>query len=123
VKPSERKERALDGIEAKLRNYDRAPFMDLLAEWMHCFPEPDSLKLFADKYPDRYIQAMAHLARIAGYTDKTESSVNVNVNVRQLSDSQLEDRLKELSANLGVRREPPLELTAIPIATADENES
>jgi hypothetical protein len=97
-----RHERAMDGIDAKLRNYDRTPFLDLLAAYLDAFPSAEALEAFAEKYPDRYVTALGHIARVAGYTDKTESSINVNINVRAMSDSQLEDRLKQLAKQVEV---------------------
>jgi len=82
--------------------YDRRPFLDLLAEWLECSPDPEDIKRFASKYPDRYAGAIRQLAQIGGFTEKREVSVDVHVNIRTLSDSQLEDRLKQLTGELGM---------------------
>jgi len=55
---------------------------------------------FANKYPDRYAGAIRQLAQIGGFTEKREVSVDVHVNIRTMSDSQLEDRLKQLTQEL-----------------------
>lgn len=89
-----------DELRAQLQSYDRRPFLELLSEWINSCPDPDRISEFADKHPDKYISAMSSLARIAGFTEKTETLVDVTVNYRALSDSQLEDRLAQLQQQL-----------------------
>jgi hypothetical protein len=89
-----------DELRAQLSLYDRKPFLDLLAEWLECSPDPEAIKAFSEKYPDRYAGAIRQLAQIGGFTEKREISVDVHVNIRQLSDSQLEDRLAALQEKL-----------------------
>jgi hypothetical protein len=76
--------------------------MDLLAEWIGSAPDPETIDEFANKHPDKYITALSSLARIAGFTEKTETSVDITVNYRSLSDSQLEDRMAQLQRELGM---------------------
>lgn len=87
-------------LRAQLQAYDRRPFQDLLAEWINASPDPERVAEFADKHPDKFISSMSSLARIAGFTEKTETLVDITVNYRALSDSQLEDRLAQLQAQL-----------------------
>jgi len=89
-----------DELRSQLALYDRRPFLDLLAEWLECSPDPEDIKIFASKYPDRYAGAIRQLAQIGGFTEKREVSVDVHVNIRTMSDSQLEDRLKALTTQL-----------------------
>lgn len=89
-----------DDLVHQLRQYDRKPFTDLLAAFMNEFPSREAITRFAEAYPDRYMSALAQLSRIAGFTDKTETSVNININVAKLSDSQLEDQIAEISKRL-----------------------
>ena len=67
---------------------------------MECSPTPEDIHKFASKYPDRYAGAIRQLAQIGGFTEKREVSVDVHVNIRTMSDSQLEDRLKQLTQEL-----------------------
>ena len=67
---------------------------------MECSPTPEDIIQFASKYPDRYAGAIRQLAQIGGFTEKREVSVDVHVNIRTMSDSQLEDRLKQLTQEL-----------------------
>lgn len=101
-----------DDIRQKLRQYDRTPFLDLLAAYVECAPTPEAMEAFATKYPDRYINALTALGRLAGFTEKREVEFSGNVNVRQLSDSQLEDRLNEMAAAIGA---PMIDLKAIKV--------
>jgi len=85
-----------------LRQYDRAPFIDVLVEWIGCGPGPDAIADFAEKHPDKYVAAVSSLARIAGFSEKTETRVDVNIDIRRLSDSQLEDKLAEFASKIGI---------------------
>ena len=89
-------------LRAQLSLYDRRPFLDLLAEWLECSPDPQAIQKFAEKYPDRYAGAIRALAQIGGFSEKREVSVDVHVNIRQLSDSQLEDRMRQLNEQLKI---------------------
>jgi hypothetical protein len=89
-------------LRSSLLAYDRKPFLDLLTEWVMAAPSPETIAGFADLHPDKYIQAMSFLARMGGYTDRRETSVDVSVNYRSLSDSQIEDRLRSLSERMGI---------------------
>lgn len=109
----------LTDLEVKLRGYDRSPFHELLAMYLECYPDPESIQAFANKYPDRYFTALGHLARVSGYTDKTETSINVNVNIGQLSDSQLEDRMREMAKQLNLPTPEIIDITPDEVGTAD----
>lgn len=91
-----------DDLRKALSRYDRQPFMDVLAAWMECAPTPDEVLKFAAKKPDAYIKAVSDLARMAGYTDKREVEVNLNLKLGAMSDSQLEDRMRELASTLNM---------------------
>jgi hypothetical protein len=92
-------------LRKRLTSFDRAPFTDILSEWMMAAPSPEAVEILAETDPAKYIQALASLARIAGYSDKTETSVDITHNYRVLSDSQIEDRLSSLASQLGLPRE------------------
>lgn len=87
-----------DELRSRLRQYDRAPFTELLAKFMECMPSEAAIMSFARRAPDKYIQALSTIQRMSGYTDKTEATLNVNlaVAVARMSDSQLEDKLRQL---------------------------
>jgi len=94
-----------------LQQYDRRPFLDLLAEWLLCSPDPEDIQKFANKYPDRYAGAMRQIAQVAGFTEKKEIDVGVNLNIHLLSDSQLEDKLKNMMSKvIDLTPEPDVEL-------------
>jgi hypothetical protein len=105
-----------DLLRAKLAQYDRTPFVDLLAVWMECIPSVDRLEQFAEKYPDRYIRGLVDLGRLAGFADKTQIDMSLTTQIGTLSDSQLEDRLRKAAERLGVPLPnlPMLELKAEP---------
>jgi hypothetical protein len=88
-----------DELRGRLRQYDRAPFLDLLSHWLENAPSADAIEKLATRSPDKYISALTQLARIAGFTEKSEATVDINVHISQMSDSQLEDYIR---ANMGV---------------------
>lgn len=87
-------------VNAALQAYDRRPFIDLLAAWMECAPDPEAIVDFADAHPDRWANALSSIGKLAGFTEKKEIELDINLNVRTLSDSQLEDRLAQLKSKL-----------------------
>lgn len=106
-----------DELRSRLRQYDRAPFTELLARFMECMPSEGAVRAFAARNPDKFIAALATIQRMAGYTDKTESTVNINlaVAVGKLSDSQLEDKMRAMGIDPGaLAPKAPLELSAQP---------
>lgn len=76
--------------------------MDVLAEFLASSPSPEAIKAFADRHPDKWAGAMASVARIAGYTEKTEINQSLHITVGKMSDSQVEDRLRQLQAQIGI---------------------
>ena len=91
-----------DELRKRLRLYDRQPFIELLAAWLECAPTMEAVHAFAVRSPDKYATAITQIARVAGYTEKTESTHNINVNVGQMSDSQIEDQLRQMQRKLGL---------------------
>jgi len=89
-------------LRQKLQSYDRTPFLDLLAVWMECTPNVQDIMLFAQKHPDRFIHSMTLLGKMGGFSEKKEIDVNLSAQVTALSDSQLEDRLRDTAYRLGI---------------------
>lgn len=105
-----------DDLRLRLRQYDRTPFLELLQHWLENSPRTEDIERLVKRSPDKFISALATLAKIAGFTEKTESTVNINMNISQMSDSQLEDELKRQAAQLGLAIDA--EFTPIPPAPA-----
>lgn len=91
-----------DQLRQRLQSYDRTPFLDILAIWMECAPTPQTIMAFADKYPDRWTKAMLDLGRLGGFAEKKEIDFNFAAQVARMSDSQLEDQLREHAYRLGI---------------------
>lgn len=91
-----------DQLRLKLQSYDRTPFLDLLAIWMECAPSPQTIMAFADKYPDRWTKALTDLGRLGGFAEKKDIDINFAAKVQRMSDSQLEDALRETAYRLGI---------------------
>ena len=63
-------------------------------------PDREAVHQFAKRYPDRWAQAVAILARLGGYHDKLEIDTNVTLNLSRLSDMELMQRLSETDEKL-----------------------
>ena len=85
-----------EAIRSQLQSYDRSPFIDVLALYLECMPTVEALVDFADANPDKWASAIASIGKLAGFTEKKEVAVDINLNIKSMSDSQLEDRLNEL---------------------------
>lgn len=83
---------------------------------MECAPDPEAIIDFADAHPDRWANALASLGKLAGFTEKKEIALDINMNIRTLSDSQLEDRLAELKSKL-------IEMEATDVTDSDDAEA
>jgi hypothetical protein len=89
-------------LREKLQAYNRTPFLDLLAVWMECAPTPQTIMDFADRYPDRWTKALLDLGRLGGFADRKEIDLNLQARIQNMSDSQLEDALREQAYRLGI---------------------
>ena len=102
-------------LRAKLQSYDRTPFLDLLAIWMECTPTPQTIMAFADRYPDRFIKAMHDLGRLGGFAEKKDIDINLSAQVRNMSDSQIEDQLRAIAYKMGAQLPSVLDVAAIEV--------
>jgi hypothetical protein len=85
-----------DHLRQQLRMYDRTPFMDVLQVFLNSMPSVEAIENFADRYPDKWAQAIGQIAKTAGFTEKKELTVDLLVGIREMSDSAIEDKLREL---------------------------
>jgi hypothetical protein len=98
---------ALAATIRELTGFSRVPFRKILAELIGCAPTPEAIRVFAEKHPDRWAQAIAIFGGLAGF-EKGLVSLNV-YNVGAMSDVQL---LAEIAAGdeglakLGLKRAP-----------------
>lgn len=96
-----------EDIRGQLRSYDRSPFLDVLALYLECAPTVEALVDFADSHPDKWAQAIGVIGKLSGFTEKKEVAVDINVHIKSMSDSQLEDRLRELMNVKTIEHEEP----------------
>lgn len=106
-----------DALRARLRQYDRTPFLTLLQQFVEQGPSDEAIQRMAEKWPEKWVQALVQLGRLAGFTEKTEATINVNVAISQMSDSQLADELRREMAELGII---DADFAELPTADADE---
>lgn len=91
-----------DDLRTRLRQYDRTPFLSLLQQFITQGPTDEAIARMAEKWPEKWVMALVQLAKIGGFTEKTESNVNINVSIGQMSDSQLEADIKRELAELNI---------------------
>ncbi len=94
----------LDGdmIAAHVANLSREPFRDLLMRLLECEPDPEKVKAYAEKYPDKWGQLLSMIGRLAGYHERLEVANSHVVALAQLSDSELMGRLGDSLEQLGI---------------------
>ena len=81
-----------------INRLSRSTFRRVLAELIEAAPSIEAVKCFADKYPDRWAQAVSIMGGLAGYE---RGVVEINVfNVQGLSDADLMRRLQDVTAGL-----------------------
>ena len=97
-------------VREQLRKYDRTPFLDLMSAWLECSPTAEAVVAFADKWPDRYAASLVSLGKIAGFAERKELTVEGEINVHHLSDSQLEDKARQAALALGIPMPKMLEV-------------
>ena len=110
-----------DQLRLKLQQYDRTPFLDILAIFMECTPTPQTIMAFADKYPDRFVKAMADLGRLGGFADKKEMDIGLSVRVKNMSDSQLEDQMRDIAYRMGIQLPRLIDVQALTVHAVDLN--
>ena len=97
---------ARDLLLLEVERFSRGPFRDILVDILSAKPDKKSLQAFANKYPDRWAQALTIVARLSGYAEKKEETKNINVMIHSMSDA-------ELLAELG-KKEGSKDLTLTP---------
>jgi hypothetical protein len=98
--PPRRAALAPQELSAELSNLSRGPFIVALGDFLGCQPTLESIQIAADKSPDRWVQAITMLAKLAGYHDKLELSGSIGVEIAMLSDADLITRLESVEGEL-----------------------
>ena len=93
-----------EAIARKFDQWSRQPFSEYLAHLMSKAPEGDDLEAWARRSPDRWGQLVAIFAKLAGFTEKSETfNYNLNVNaVAALPDSALKDQVQRLAGMMAL---------------------
>ena len=79
-----------------LTRFSREPFQEILADIIGAKPSPEVLEAFADANPDKWTQMLKVAASLAGYADQHTIEHNIMVEVRQLGDAELVQKLSDL---------------------------
>jgi hypothetical protein len=91
-------------VTAALQTRSERPFMDVLARLLGTEPDPETIRDFACRHPDRWVHAVAILAGLTGFQrDSTSTDGNLALQISRMSDSELERRLAEAEAQLKLR--------------------
>lgn len=82
---------------------DRQAFVAELVDHTMLRPTERQIRQYYAKRPNAWIDGLATLAKLAGFTDRTESmNVHLVANLSALSDVELAAKLSELSTQLGM---------------------
>ena len=84
-------------ISVALHARSREPFTDVLGALIGVKPDPKALKFFADRYPNKWAQAVATFAELAGYHKKMEVKGNIALDTSGISDAELMERIGEMN--------------------------
>lgn len=89
-------------INAKLLAGLREPFVDSLARFLGCEPEPEVVAAWARRNPDRWVFAVKTLAGLSGLSEIPSGGVTIGtlniLAITKMSDSELR---YELAKSLG----------------------
>lgn len=113
-----------DEIRAHIQALSREPFREVLGRLLEAEPDPEKVKAFAERYPDRWSQAVTMMSRLSGFTEKTAVDHRHIVAIGQLSDSQLLAQLEEVRervADMEAERSDPV--PALPVSEHQEPDS
>lgn len=84
----------------------REPFRDQLADFLANNPTPEAIQQFANRNPDRWAQAVAILARSAGYADtniEIKAEKNIYLQLQGKSDAELLVYLENAFGEMGMQ--------------------
>ena len=89
-------------VEASIAVLDRLPFEKVLVKFILASPTQKAIKEFAQKYPDRWSQAITMIAKLRGYSERVEHDVTINIRTRlqAMGDAQLRAYAAELKLKI-----------------------
>ncbi len=87
-------------LTQEVQQLSQAPFRQVLAEMLGCKPSIGALRDFADRAPDRWAQAVAIMAKNAGYAERHQHEHNHAILIAQMSDADLWAKLNELEGQM-----------------------
>ena len=89
-------------VSAHIDALSRQPFRALLTRLLECEPDPEKVKAYAEKYPDKWGQLVTMVARLGGYNERLQVETSHTVVLAQLSDAALMGRLQDSLERLGI---------------------
>ncbi len=94
----------LDGkaVAAHIDQLSREPFRDLLMRLLEAEPDPEKVKAYAEKYPDKWGALVTMIGKLSGYHERLEVANSHVVALAQLSDADLMGRLQNSLERLGI---------------------
>ncbi len=89
-------------VERAVATLARDPFEALLVNFIRAAPSQKAVKAFAEKYPDRWSQALTIMAKLRGYTERVEHDVTINIMTRlhAMGDAELVARRDALLSQI-----------------------
>ena len=91
-----------DEIRQHITDSLNTPFVETLTKFMVNQPSSKAIKAHAEQSPERWVQSVMMLARLAGYSEK-QRPVQVNqffTQVTAMSDGEVRDQLAEVISQM-----------------------
>lgn len=92
---------SIQAVRNMLEEQSRKPFTDFLALLLGAHPTEQNILDFANRNPDKWGQAVSTFAKLTGYKDELELTVNVYAQVKTMSDMDLEHQLRDRLNKVG----------------------
>jgi hypothetical protein len=104
-----------DEILDQLNRLSRDPFQQWTAEIIGALPTKEDMQAYFKKYPDRAAQTLTQVAKLSGYSEKTQiNQTNIFAVVANASDAELMARLAKALEAIEQRKTEPVTIEQKP---------
>lgn len=95
-----------DELREHLRTYNLTPFLDVLEDWLRHAPTGPAIDKLANTMPHLWAGSLIQLARMAGFTERREIHHTGQIDLRDVSDVELENLIRTKTAALQLDLNP-----------------
>lgn len=92
-------------LREKIASGDSQPFNEVTAILLENGPTPDAISKYANKYPDRWMQAVTQAAKLTGRFDKDSphTEINIYAKISTMSDAELIVEVENMFNKMGMK--------------------